>query len=116
MAVEYYDLVTVGSEFQTVDLIVWQRYRVQAFGIVERMLDDNPHLAKLHRYGPFLPVGTQMRIPMDPDILAGAPQPNTIVMLWGSLRPGSTGVIPGTETGQTPILSGGTGLEEEAGP
>lgn len=79
-----YDLVTVGSDRITVDLIVWRRYRNRAPGIVERLLDDNPHLAKTHRYSPFLPIGTQVRIPIDYDILRNAPQMRSTVLLWGS--------------------------------
>lgn len=82
MTVENYDLVTVESDFITVDLIIWKRYRTLAFGMVERMLDDNPHLARLHRTSPFLPVGTQVRVPIDPDILRGTPQPTTQIRWW----------------------------------
>lgn len=83
MAVDSYELVTVQSDFVTADLIIWRRYRISAPKMVERMLDDNPHLSKLHRTSPFLPVGTQVRIPIDPDILTGQPQPREIVLLWG---------------------------------
>ncbi len=100
--VSYYDLVTVQSEYITVDLIVWRRYRVKAIGVVERLLDDNPHLAKLHRTSPFLPVGTQVRIPMDVGILAGAPRAKETILLWGSLRPGQ---FQEGELGQSRILS-----------
>ena len=82
MAVTGYELITVGSDWVTVDVIVWRRYRIYAPGIVERTLDDNPHLAKLHKTSPFLPVGTQLRVPIDPDILAGSPQPKTLIRWW----------------------------------
>lgn len=83
MAVSSYDLVTVGSDYISADLILWRRYRNRAPGMIEKMLDDNPHLAKAHRYSPFLPVGTQLRIPIDFDILSGAPQKKNTVVLWG---------------------------------
>ena len=83
MAVTGYDLVTVGSDFVTVDLILWRRYRNKAPGMVERLLDDNPHLAKCHCYSPFLPIGTQVRIPIDYEILSGSPQVKETVVLWG---------------------------------
>jgi phage tail protein X len=86
MAITGYELVTVESEYRTVDLIVWNRYRLRTFGIVERLLDDNPHLAKVHRFGPFLPVGTQLRIPIDPSVLAGSPQPQDRIVLIGATR------------------------------
>lgn len=88
MAVSSYDLVTVGSEYITVDTIVWRRYRNRAPGIVERTLDDNPQLAKVHRYSPFLPVGTQVRIPIDYGLMRGSPKTKTTVVLWGSTPAG----------------------------
>jgi phage tail protein X len=82
MAIQGSDLITVQGAFITVDLLVWRRYRVRARGIVEITLDINPHLAALHRLSPFLPPGTQVRIPIDPDILRGAPHPTKTVQLW----------------------------------
>lgn len=78
-----YDLITVEAEYITVDLIVWRRYRIMAPGVVEATLDANPHLSLLHATSPFLPIGTQVRIPIDPAILKGAPQPKTSIKLWG---------------------------------
>jgi phage tail protein X len=96
MNVTSYDLVTVGSAFVTVDLIVWRRYRNRAPGIIERTLDDNPHLAKSHRYSPFLPIGTQVRVPIDTEILKGSPQLKGTVVLWGRTPTGqmTQGVAP----------------------
>ena len=82
MAVESYDLVTVGSDYQHVALIVWKRYRCIPTGIFELTLAANPHLAKIHKYTPFLPVGTQLRIPIDTDILKGQPQAKTATRFW----------------------------------
>jgi phage tail protein X len=89
MTVVSYDLVTVGSDYISADLIVWRRYRNEAPGMLERMLDDNPHLAKAHRYSPFLPVGTQLRIPIDYEILSGVPQLKNTVVLWGKTPEGN---------------------------
>lgn len=72
--IESYDLVTVQGEYVTVDLLVWRRYKQPARGILEATLDANPHLALLHKQSCFLPVGTQVRIPIDPDVLRGMPQ------------------------------------------
>ena len=83
MPIESYDLITVQGDNITVDLLVWRRYRTFAPNIVEFLLDVNPHLAKIHVNGPFLPVGTQVRIPLDPGILKGRPEPKTKVILWG---------------------------------
>jgi phage tail protein X len=85
MTISSYDLITVEGDFITADSIVWKRYRTRAFGIVERLLDDNPHLAKLHKLSPFLPVGTQVRIPIDTDILRNRPQPQKTVTLYGKV-------------------------------
>jgi phage tail protein X len=89
MNVTSYDLITVGSDYITADIILWRRYRNRAPGLIERLLDDNPHLAKAHRYSPFLPVGTQVRIPIDYSILAGAPQQTNQVVLWGTTPEGN---------------------------
>lgn len=63
--------------------MVWRRYRIRSPGILERMLDDNPHLAKIHRETPFIPIGTPVLIPIDLDILAGRPQPKNTVTIYG---------------------------------
>lgn len=84
MSIQSYELVTISGEFITVDLLIWRRYRVRAPGIVEATMDCNPHLALLHKESPFLPIGTQVRIPIDPGILSGAPQKRQTVQLWGT--------------------------------
>jgi len=89
MTVTSYDLVTVGSDYIPADLILWRAYRAVAPGMVERMLDDNPHLAKHHRYSPFIPVGTQVRIPLDYEIMSGMPQKKSSVVLWGTTPEGN---------------------------
>jgi phage tail protein X len=85
MAVDSYDLVTVEGDWITLDLIIWQRYKMPAFGIFEIALDKNPHLAKLHKVSPFLPIGTQVRIPIDMNILKGQPQPQKTITLYGKV-------------------------------
>src|SRR6187399_230889 len=94
MPVGSYDLITVSGDYVTVDLIVWRRYRNRSPGIVERLLVDNPHLSKAHQFSPFLPVGTQVRIPIDFEVLSGAPQIQSTVVLWGSTPSGDTMVQP----------------------
>ena len=96
MNVQSYDLVTVGSDYITADIILWRRYRNRAPGMIERLLDDNPHLAKCHMTSPFLPVGTQVRIPIDYAILSGAPQKKNTVVLWGKTDDANMtqGIIP----------------------
>jgi len=83
ISISSYDLVTVGSDRITVDQIIWRRYRNRARGMVEIFLDHNPHLAKLHRYSPFLPIGTQVRVPIDYEVLRGSPQTKEGIVLWG---------------------------------
>jgi phage tail protein X len=89
MAVISYDVVTVGSDYITADMLLWRRYRNRASKMIEIMFDHNPHLAKVHRFSPFLPVGTQVRIPIDYDVLAGSPQPKASVVLWGTTPEGN---------------------------
>ncbi len=86
MTVQSYDLVTVQGEYITADLLCWRRYRMRSPGIVEQMLAANPHLAKLHATSPFLPIGTQVRIPIDPDILKGAPRPEYTITSYGKIK------------------------------
>ena len=86
MAVTGHELMTVAGAYITADLIVWRRYRSPAPGILEQLLDDNPHLAKLHRVSPFLPVGTELRIPIDSEILAGRPRSTSFITLYGRSR------------------------------
>ena len=95
-----YELVTVGSDFRTLDNIIWHRYRTVAIGVFERTLDDNPHLARNHRYSPFIPVGTQIRIPIYPSILNGAPQARTLTKWWETAKRGMRTVLT-RETPQT---------------
>lgn len=83
MAVNSYDLVVVQGDQVTVDLLVWRRYKVRAAGIVEKLLDANPHLAMLHRVSPFLPLNTHVRIPIDPEILRGSPKPAETLTVFG---------------------------------
>lgn len=85
MSVSGFDLVTVQGDYVTADLIVWRRYKIPAPGILEMMLDVNPHLALLHKQSPFLPVGTQLRIPIDTDILKDRPAPLQIRNIYGSV-------------------------------
>jgi phage tail protein X len=68
-----FELWQVQGDGITADLLVWRRYRQPAPGILEIMLDANPQLAYVHRYTPFLPPGLYVRIPIDPDLLAGKP-------------------------------------------
>jgi phage tail protein X len=85
MAITGYELVTVQGELITADLLVWRRYRFRARGIVEALLDLNPHLSRAHRVSPFLPPGIQVRIPIDPAILANSPKRRPTITLWGAV-------------------------------
>lgn len=81
MAVTSFELVEVQGDGVTADLLVWRRYMRPAPGILEIMLDSNPQLAYVHRYTPFIPPGTYVRIPIDSDLLAGRPK-SAQVNLW----------------------------------
>lgn len=84
MAITGYELITILGDRITADLLVWRRYKCKAPGIVEALLDTNPHLARIHRHSAFIPAGIQVRIPIDQDILAGAPKPQRTITLWGA--------------------------------
>lgn len=82
MAVTGFELIEVAGENITADLLVWRRYRRPAPGIVEIMVDANPQISYVHRYTPFLPPGLFVRMPIDPDLLAGQPQSTPLNNLW----------------------------------
>lgn len=82
--IDGFELVTVAGDYIAADLLVWRRYRRRAPGILEALLDANPHLAVIHRETPFLPVGTEVKIPIDSDLLSGRPQPVEYVKIYGS--------------------------------
>ena len=81
-----FDYVTVQGDGLTVDILVWRRYKRAAYGITELTMDLNPHLAQLHKDNPFLPIGTQVRIPIDAEMIKGTPQAQATVVLWGTAR------------------------------
>lgn|GEM_PF-2137959 len=82
MAIIGFELHRVASEYVTVDLIIWKRYRGRAEGMVELMLDANPHISHVHRVTPFLPVGVYIRVPIDPNLVLGRPAPLAQDSLW----------------------------------
>ena len=82
MNIDAYEILTVQGEFITADLIIWRRYRCRTYGAVEALLDVNPHLAEIHRTTPFIPPGTQVRIPINYDQLQGRPKPIERDALW----------------------------------
>lgn len=86
MSITGYDMVTVQSDFVAADVIVWRRYRMVTNGILEAMLDANPHLAKLHKHSPFLPPGTQVRVPIDPEVMKGMPKTRKTITLFGRVK------------------------------
>lgn len=83
MAITGYEVAVVQGDLVTVSLLVWRRYRRPAPGIVEHMLDVNPELARVHAASPFIPPGTQVIIPIDPDIMNSEPRVGPTVMLYG---------------------------------
>jgi phage tail protein X len=80
------ELVTVQGDYVTADLLIWRRYRCPTPGLVEAMLDLNPELSRIHRETPFIPPGTEVRIPIDPDLLAQRPKPVETVTLYGRVK------------------------------
>jgi phage tail protein X len=82
MAIAGFEIIQVTSDFVTIDLIIWRRYMQRARGLVELMLDANPHLSRLHQSSPFLPVGTLIRVPIDPSMMVGKPPASDMSNLW----------------------------------
>ena len=81
-----YEVLTIQGDNITADSIIWRRYRRRTVGMVEAMLDLNPHLAAIHKEGPFIPVGTQVRIPIDLEVLAGSPKSVERTTLWAAAK------------------------------
>ena len=82
MSVIGFEIHKVLTEYVTVDLIIWKRYRAYARGMVELMIDANPQIAFAHRTTPFLPVGTYVRVPIDPALILGKPPTLPQDSLW----------------------------------
>ncbi|MFI5411284.1 tail protein X [Kaistia sp. UC242_56] len=62
MSATTYETVVVAGDFITIDLLVWRRFKRRTDGLVDRILMSNPELAVA---GPYLPVGTVVKIPID---------------------------------------------------
>lgn len=62
MTTTLYETVTVKTDFTSVPLIVWRRFRRPMPGLVEAIYEANPGLAD---NGPYLPVGTEFQMPVE---------------------------------------------------
>lgn len=82
MGITSFELHQVTAEYVTADSIIWKRYLGRAPGLVEAMIDANPHLATAHRRSPFIPVGVYVRVPIDADMMLGKPVPMAQDALW----------------------------------
>lgn len=82
IGVDSFELVTVQKDFTRVDDLVWQFYRNRYPGLVEALLNFNPHLAKIHRWTPFIPVGIVIRMPINQALLSGKPQQAEKIVWW----------------------------------
>jgi phage tail protein X len=82
VAVIGFEIHKILTDYVTADLIIWKRYRSYAAGMVELMIDANPQLAYVHRTTPFIPVGTYVRVPIDPSLILGKPQSMSQDSLW----------------------------------
>lgn len=69
--------IAVQGENLTVSLLVWRRFHKPMTGLVERIYAINPALAM---QGPFLEVGTVVRVPIPEE--KGEPTV-TPIRLWG---------------------------------
>ena len=75
-AAETIETVTIEGEAITASLLIWRRFKRPMPGLVERLYELNPRLTLV---GPFLPLGTVVRLPipaakLEPEI--------TPVRLW----------------------------------
>lgn len=95
MAITSFELVQIMSDYVTADLVIWKRYRQRAPGMVEIMIDANPHLATVHRRTPFIPAGVFVRVPIDPGLILGKPLQKPQDYLWTDKS------APGSNTGYT---------------
>jgi phage tail protein X len=77
-----YELYIVGTDYVTVDLMIWKKYRQPTRGLVEAMMDANPQIAFVHRTTPFIPAGTYVRVPVDRQQQMGKVVPDPNVTLW----------------------------------
>ena len=71
------ETITVTGEGNTVDLIVWRKFRRPMPGYVEQVLDINPNLGFAIET---IPVGTVLTLPAI-DIPSVA-QSNAVISLW----------------------------------
>lgn len=104
MAIIGFELHKVMSDYVTVDLIIWKRYKSFAKGIVELFMDANPQIAFVHRTTPFLPPGTYVRVPIDPALVLGKPPAMSQDSLWTD-REGYTIAVGNPPTSSTPVTS-----------
>jgi len=86
VSIAYFEVYQVMTAWVTADLIVWNRYRQRSPGIMEKMLDANPQLSFGHRTSPFIPVGTLIRMPIDPGLIIGVPPPLPTDSLWTDVK------------------------------
>jgi phage tail protein X len=71
------ETMTVTGESNTVDLIVWRKFRRPMPGYVEQVMDINPNLSFIIET---LPVGTVLTLPAID--IPSVPQTNAVISLW----------------------------------
>jgi phage tail protein X len=104
MGIIGFELHKVASDYVTADLIIWNRYKARAPGMVELMLDANPQLAYVHRFSPFIPVGVYVRVPIDPELVLGKPPTLPQDSLWTD-REGYRLGVGQLPTSQSPVIT-----------
>jgi phage tail protein X len=85
--IDHYELMVVQGDYVTADVLVWRRYKIATAGtrLVEALLDANPHLARLHKLGPFIPAGTPIKMPIDLELIKRQPRPVKVITLYGEV-------------------------------
>lgn len=58
---DLFEPITVKGDFITVSLLIWRRFKRPMPGLAEQVYDINVGLAEL---GPYLPLGTELLMPI----------------------------------------------------
>jgi phage tail protein X len=78
-----YETVQISGDRITPSLLIWRRYRRPAPGMLGLFLRANPAAAVAVAGQPFLPIGMKVMVPIDSEILSGAPIYRQTVKLYG---------------------------------
>lgn len=69
-----WEAIVVRGDNITPALLCWRRYRRPYPGVLENMLDMNPHILEGLALSPYLPDGAIVRLPIDRSLIDRAPK------------------------------------------